>query len=87
MIGKHITHGGFEGHHDFSAQVHILEHALQLVGELTATLCLQLSDHVLLSVSASTAAQQQSLRQILLVERLKHVFALYRQNTMLQPVA
>ena len=65
-----------EGHHDVTAEVSILEHALQLVGELAATLRLELGDHVLLGIGAGTAPQQQPLGQVLLVEGFKHILAL-----------
>lgn len=74
------THRLSEGHHELSAEVHIFEHALQLVGELTATFGLQLSDHVLLGVSAGAASQQQALRQVLFVKGLKHVLSLRDQT-------
>ena len=70
------THRLSEGHHELSAEVHILEHALQLVGELAAALRLQLGDHVLLSVCAGAASQQQPLGQVLLVESLKNILSL-----------
>ncbi len=58
-------------------QVNILEHALQLICELTATLCLQLRDHCLLSVIAGTPSQKQPFGQIFLVKGLKHILALH----------
>lgn len=74
------THRLSERHHELSTEVHILEHALQLVGELTAALGLQLCDHVLLGIGAGTASQQQALCQVLLVESLEHVFSLRDQT-------
>ena len=65
-----------EGHHELPAEVHIFEHALQLVGELAAALGLQFGDHVLLSVCAGAASQQQPLCQVLLVESLKNILSL-----------
>ena len=70
------THRLSEGHHELPAEVHILEHALQLVGELTAAFGLQLGDHVLLGICTGAASQQQPLGQVLLVEGLKYILAL-----------
>jgi hypothetical protein len=77
------AYGCLERHHDVSTEVHILEHAFQLVSELAAALCLQFGDHVLLCVCTGTASQQQPLRQILLVEGLEHVLALHSHNARL----
>lgn len=71
------THGGSEGHHDIPAEICVLEHAFKLIGELAATLRLQLGDHVLLGISAGASTQQQALGQILLVEGLKHILTLH----------
>ena len=77
MQPKAGTHRLSEGHHKLPAEVHILEHAFQLVGELAPTLCLQLGDHVLLCVCAGAASQQQPLGQVLLVEGFKDILALH----------
>ena len=63
----------FKPRHDIPAYVDVLEHPLQLVGELAPALSLELGDGVLLSVHARALAQEQPLRQILLVERLEHI--------------
>jgi hypothetical protein len=76
-----------ERHHDVSTEIHILEHAFQLVGELAAALCLQFGDHVLFCICAGTASQQQPLGQILLVEGLKHILALQKHNARLRSYA
>eukprot|EP00955_Chlamydomonas_euryale_P068803 360241-Chlamydomonas_euryale.AAC.1 len=66
--------------HHVGRQLNVLEHALQLVGELAATLGLELAYHALLRVDRRRLAQQQALGQVLFVERLKHVLALQSED-------
>lgn len=54
-----------------------LEHALQLVGELRATLSLDLGDTKLLRIHAGAAPHEQPPRQDALVEGLKYILALH----------
>ena len=51
--------GLVEGGHEVLGQIDVLEHALELVGELAAALRLQLGDHAPLRVDGRRLAQQQ----------------------------
>ena len=64
-----------EGGRDVLGDLDVLEHALELERELRAALVLELREHELLGVHRGGLAEQQALRQVLLVERLEHVLA------------
>mmetsp|Transcript_23178 Transcript_23178/g.50395 ORF Transcript_23178/g.50395 Transcript_23178/m.50395 type:complete len:216 (-) Transcript_23178:340-987(-) len=65
-----------ERKHDVSAEVNVLEHALELVGERGAALLLELGNHRLFRVDGSGFAHEKSLGQVLLEKGFKHIFAL-----------
>lgn len=56
---------------------HPPQNALYVSGEVAPAAGLELADHELLSVHAGRPAQQQTLGQVLLVECLKHILALW----------
>ena len=62
--------------HDVPGDVHILEHALELGGELRAALGFEPRDHALLRIHARGFTQQQALGEIFFVKSLEDVFAL-----------
>lgn len=76
QTGGSAAHRLPEGGEDLPGQVHVLEHALQLVGELRPALRLELAYHRLLRIRARALAQQQALGEVPLVERLEHILAL-----------
>ena len=62
--------------HDCVGDGHILEHSFQFGGELTAALCFQLGNHVLLTVITDRFVEEQAFGQVLLVVSLKHILLL-----------
>ena len=65
------------GSHDVLGQLHVLEHALELEREDAAALLLELGEHALLGVDGGALADEQALGQVLLVEGLEDVLAVY----------
>mmetsp|Transcript_45219 Transcript_45219/g.66319 ORF Transcript_45219/g.66319 Transcript_45219/m.66319 type:complete len:318 (-) Transcript_45219:253-1206(-) len=58
--------------------IHVLEHALKFGSKLVATLVLEHLDNLALHVLRLTSVAKQSLRQVLLVIFLKHIFLLQK---------
>ena len=58
------------------AERHVLEHALQLGGELAAALRLQLADHHLLGVVRGRLLVEEAARQVALVVLLEGILLL-----------
>ena len=62
-----------ESSHDIPADVNVLEHALQFVGELGTALRFEFANGALLCIDGRALAQQKALGQIFLVKGLENV--------------
>ena len=71
----------FETGHEVLGYFNVPEHALQLAGELSATLLLQFEQHRLLGIGRSTFTDKKPLRKVFLVESLKHILTCQNKST------